>query len=247
MSVVVSIRNLSYVYADGTRALSDACLEVRQGESLALIGPNGAGKSTLLLHLNGLLQGTGRLDVLGLSVEPRNFAELRRRVGFVFQNPEDQLFMPTVFDEVAFAALNAGYDRREVERRVARVLEQVGMAGTEERAPQNLSLGQKKRLAIGSVLVTECDLLALDEPGAGLDPRGREELIGLLRRLPATKLIATHDLGLARALCSQAALMDGGLIVARRPISALLADDGLLARHGLASAGQTYSSEQTVT
>ena len=247
MSVVVSIHGLAYVYPDGTRGLSEVCLEVRQGESLALIGPNGAGKSTLLLHLNGLLQGTGRLDVLGLSVEPRNFAELRRRVGFVFQNPEDQLFMPTVFDEVAFAALNAGYDRREVERRVARVLEQVGMTGTEHRAPQNLSFGQKKRLAIGSVLVTECDLLALDEPGAGLDPRGREELIALLRRLPATKLIATHDPGLARALCSQAALMDGGLIVVRGPIAALLADDELLARHGLAAASQAGASEPTVT
>ncbi len=211
--LAIEIENLHYRYPDGTEALRGVNLQVPAGETLCLLGPNGAGKSTLLLHLNGLLRGSGKVEVLGQAVENSHLQHLRQKVGLVFENPNDQLIMPTVFDEVAFAALNAGHDQEQVRRRVAITLDSVGMSGQEQRCPQDLSLGQKKRVALASVLVTECELLVLDEPSLGLDPWGRQELMALIARLPMTKIIATHDVEVARRLATRAAFLRDGVIL----------------------------------
>jgi len=229
----VEIEDLRYTYPDGTAALRGVSLRLERGERLGLLGPNGAGKSTLLLHLNGLLGGEGEIRIAGERVEPGTLRSIRRRVGLVFQNPDDQLFMPRVFDDVAFGPLNAGHDGEEVRRRVARALAQVGMSGAEQRPPHHLSLGQKKRVAIATVLVLDCEVLVLDEPAAGLDPRGRRGMINLLRELPLTQIIATHDLDFALELCTRAAVLDEGRLIAEGDPAELLRDHALLEAHGL--------------
>jgi len=229
----VDIGDLHFTYPDGTPALRGVDLQVRAGERLALLGPNGAGKSTLLLHLNGLLRGTGSVTVLGLPVIPSHLGVLRRQVGLVFQDPDDQLFMPSVGDEVAYGAINAGYERDEVRRRVADALAAVGLAGLEHKHPLNLSIGQQKRLAIASVLVTDSRLLVLDEPSAGLDPAGRRALLALLAGLPVTQVIATHDLDLAAELCGAAALMAEGRVARAGKTELILADTALLRECGM--------------
>jgi len=229
----VEVEDLHYTYPDGTVALRGVCLRVGQGERLGLLGPNGAGKSTLILHLNGLLQGEGEVRIGEERVEARTLRSIRRRVGLVFQNPDDQLFMPRVFDDVAFGPLNAGHEEAEVRQRVGRALAQVGMSGSEERPPHHLSLGQKKRVAIATVLVLDCEVLVLDEPAAGLDPRGRRGMINLLRRLPLTQIIATHDLDFALELCPRVAVMDEGRVVTEGPAAEVLGDHALLEAHGL--------------
>jgi cobalt/nickel transport system ATP-binding protein len=211
--LAVSIENLRFAYPDGTEALRGLDLQVREGERLAVLGNNGAGKSTLLLHLNGLLRGSGEVRVLGLPLIRRNLAAIRRQVGLVFQNPDDQLFMPTVFDETAYAAINAGYGREEVRRRVNEALSVTGLCGLEAKHPLNLSLGQRKRLTIASVLVTDNRLLVLDEPSAGLDPAGRTSLISLLSSLPSTLIVATHDLSFASASCERGVVIEDGVVV----------------------------------
>ena len=200
---IVEVRNLSFTYPDGTPALEDVSLRVEQDTRVALLGPNGAGKSTLLLHLNGLLQGDGRVTVCGMEVKGRNLPLVRQHVGLVFQDPDDQLFMPTVFDEVAFAALNAGYHKGEVRRRVAAALDAVAMAGHDGKHPANLSLGQRKRVCLAAVLVVENRILVLDEPSSGLDPAGRRSLLALLLSLETTMIVATHDLRFAERLCGR--------------------------------------------
>ncbi len=211
--LAVDIRGLCFRYPDGTVALEDVGLQVCEGDRLALLGPNGAGKSTLLLHLNGLLRGEGHVAVLGMPLNARHLSAIRRQVGLVFQNPDDQLFMPSVFDEVAYAALNAGYPPEQVRQRVADAMAITGISGLEHKHPTNLSVGQKKRVAIASVLVTENRLLVLDEPSAGLDPPGKRSLIALLQSLPTTMVIATHDLDLATTLCGRGAVMRQGRLV----------------------------------
>jgi len=210
--LAVDIQDLHFRYPDGTEALAGVALQVVEGERLALIGPNGAGKSTLLLHLNGLLRGTGRVSVLQMPVEGRHLRAIRQQVGLVFQNPDDQLFMPSVFDEVAYAAINAGYPPEEVRVRAAEAMRATGISALEGKHPANLSLGQKKRVAIASVLVTDNRLLALDEPSAGLDPAGKRSLIALLQSLQSTMVIATHDLDFALTLCRRAAVMRDGRV-----------------------------------
>ncbi|MEM2866751.1 MAG: ABC transporter ATP-binding protein [Candidatus Hadarchaeales archaeon] len=209
----VEIRNLRYTYPDGTRALRGVNLEVEEGESVFLMGPNGSGKSTLLLHLNGLLlPQSGEVKIFGL--DPRNgVGEIRRRVGLVFQDPDDQLFMPTVFEDVAFGPLHLGLGEREVRRRVKKALEEVGMRGFERRSPQHLSYGERKRVAIATVLSMDPELLALDEPTLGLDPWMRRKLLSLLRRLRRgrTLLMAGHD-GELMELCDRAYLLRGGRV-----------------------------------
>jgi len=231
--MAIDISGLSFRYPDGTLALDGLNLSVEAGERLALIGPNGAGKSTLMLHLNGLLHGSGSISILGMPPADRVLPEIRRRVGLVFQSPDDQLFMPTVFDEVAFAAVNAGHPEDEVRRRVSDSLGAVGMAWAEHKSPADLSLGQKKRIAIASVLVTDNEILVLDEPSAGLDPRGRRELIALLDRFTCTMVIATHDLDLAAQLCSRVAVMAEGHILRLGPPADVLADESFLRDAGL--------------
>jgi cobalt/nickel transport system ATP-binding protein len=198
---VIVIENLSFSYPDGHQALSNINLAVPRGQSLALIGPNGAGKSTLLLHLNGILRSDGMVRVMGRAVGEGNLRWVRGKVGLVFQDPDDQLFSTTVFDDVAFGPLNLGYSEGEVRQRTGRALDWVGMAGQEQRSPHHLSIGEKKRIAIATVLSMSPEILVLDEPTSNLDPAAKWGLIELLANLPMTKLIATHDLDMVEALC----------------------------------------------
>jgi cobalt/nickel transport system ATP-binding protein len=227
--LALDIRQLTFRYPDGTTALDGIELQVRQGERLALLGPNGAGKSTLLLHINGLLRGEGEVTVFGLPVAGRNLQAIRQYTGLVFQSPDDQLFMPTVFDEVAYAALNAGYPDAEVRRRVAEAMAMVGISHLSEKHPANLSIGQKKRVCLASVLVTDTRLLVLDEPSAGLDPAGRSSLLGLIQSLSTTLVLATHDLEFALATCPRAVAMRDGRIIATGPTPDLAADPAIFA------------------
>jgi cobalt/nickel transport system ATP-binding protein len=229
----VLVEDLRFDYPDGHTALRGVALRVAPGEKVALVGPNGAGKSTLLLHLNGLLQGRGRIEVGGLPVTRATLPVVRARVGLVFQNPDDQLFSPTVFEDVAFGPLHLGRPADEVRARVARALEQVGMTGYAHRLSHHLSTGEKKRAAIATVLAMDPEILALDEPSAGLDPRARRGLIGLLRTLPVAMLVSTHDMAMVRELFPRMIVMDEGAVVADGPTARLLADTALLEAHGL--------------
>jgi len=239
---VIKTTGLSYDYPDGTEALRGVDLAVRRGESVALIGPNGAGKSTLLLHLNGFLTGHthnpggethAAVEVCGLEVCKRNLAAIRAKVGMVFQDSEDQLFMPTVFDDVAFGPLNMGCGDAEVRERVARALAEVEMTHAERKAPYHLSGGEKRRVAIATVLSMSPEILVMDEPTGNLDPRGRRALIRLLKKLTMTKLVATHDLELVLDLCTRAVLLDHGKVVADGDTRAILSDAASLEAHGL--------------
>ncbi len=227
--LAVRIAGLRFRYPDGTIALDGVDLRVVEGERVALLGPNGAGKSTLLLHLNGLLRGEGEVTVLGLPARGRAVQQLRRQVGLVFQSPDDQLFMPSVFDEVAYGALNAGLGWEEVQWRVSEALAVTGIAHLAEKHPDHLSLGQRKRVAIASVLVTDNRLLALDEPSAGLDPAGRTSLLELLCSLPATMIVATHDLEFAEALCTRAVAMREGRVYRTGSLAEIGADPTIFA------------------
>ncbi len=229
----VLVRDLRFVYPDGFEALRGISLAIVPGEKVALVGPNGAGKSTLMLHLNGLLEGQGDIYIAGLPVKKETLPQIRAKVGLVFQNPDDQLFSPTVFDDVAFGPLHMGFDEPTVRQRVAEALEAVGMSGFAGRMPHHMSVGQKKRVAIATVLAMHPDILVLDEPSAGLDPRGRRQLIELLHALPLTMLVSTHDMRLVEELFPRTLVMDGGALVRDGDTAALLADDALLEAHGL--------------
>ncbi len=230
---VIEIRNLSYTYPDGTKALEDVNLDVLRGESFGIIGPNGAGKSTLLLHLNGILRGDSRLRVLDLDVEDRNLAKIRSKVGLVFQDPDNQLFMPTVFDDIAFGPINMGMSKDKVEASVSEALKKVDMLDSIKRFSHHLSVGEKKRISIATVLSMEPEILALDEPSSNLDPKHRRELINLLKDLRLTKLIATHDLDLVLEVCSKVALLDKGRLIAHGEVLDILKDKALLESHSL--------------
>jgi cobalt/nickel transport system ATP-binding protein len=234
MSCVVEIEHLSYQYPDGHLALSDVSLTLPHGEKTALVGPNGAGKSTLLLHLNGILERqSGELRVSGLEVGGKNLGRVRALVGLVFQQPDDQLFSPTVFDDVAFGPIYQGLAPEEVRRRGGQALGLGGMSAYVDRVSHHLSVGEKKRIAIACVLSMDPAVLVLDEPTAGLDPRARRSLIELLRRLPQTMIVATHDLPMVRELLPRTVVMDGGVVVADGPTGTVLSDLRLLTEHGL--------------
>ncbi len=233
MSCAVHAVGVSYSYPDGRPALRGVELHIEHGERVAILGPNGAGKTTLMLHLNGLMRGEGSLEVAGLQVEDRTLAALRRRVGLVFQDPDDQLFMPTVVEDVSFGPLNQGLPPAEVERRVGEALAAVRMNGAAERAPHQLSMGERRRVAIATVLAMRPSLLVLDEPSANLDPRARRELLDILEEIDRTMLLTTHDLPMAAELCERAVILADGRIVADAECHELLADSELLARHDL--------------
>jgi cobalt/nickel transport system ATP-binding protein len=234
VSCAVAARGLTYRYPDGHTALAGVDLHVTHGERVAILGPNGAGKTTFMLHLNGLLTASsGELEVAGLAVGPRVLQELRARVGLVFQDPDDQLFMPTVREDVAFGPLNMRLERDEVARRVAGALGAVRMQRAVDRAPHQLSQGERRRVAIATVLAMEPRLLVLDEPSANLDPRARRELLELLAEIERTMLVVTHDLPFAAELCERAVILSGGRVVADGPAELILADAALLAAHDL--------------
>lgn len=232
MSAALSFTELAYTYPDGTEALAGVSFAVTPGERVGLVGPNGAGKSTLLLHAVGLLPARGRVTVDGLDPD-RAAREVRRRVGLLFQDPDDQLFMPTVREDVAFGPLNLGLPREEVAALVERALREVGIAHLAERMPQRLSLGERRRAALATVLAMGCRVLVLDEPTANLDPRGRRELLELLAGLDATLLVATHDLEAVYDLCPRTVVLDRGRVVADGRTAELLADEALMMAHGL--------------
>jgi len=229
----IEIANLSYSYPDGQQALRDINLAIETGESVALIGANGAGKSTLLLHLNGIMRSDRAIKILGLPLNDKNLKQARSKVGLVFQNPDDQLFSPTVFDDVAFGPINMGVHPNEVRQRVSQALHDVNMAGYEQRSPQHLSVGEKKRIAIATILSMSPQILVLDEPTANLDPRAKWELIELIRGLPMTKIVASHDLELVTALCERTIILDSGSIVADDSTSSIMSNTPLLERYGL--------------
>lgn len=227
------INDLHYSYPDGHVALRGVSLRIDRGEKVALVGPNGAGKSTLMLQLNGILTGKGALEVGGVPVQKPNLPRIRAMVGLVFQNPDDQLFSPTVFEDVAFGPLHMGLPVAEVRERVERALSQVGMLAYRERLSHNLSVGEKKRIAVATVLAMNPEILVLDEPSAGLDPRARRTLINLLRDLPQTMLVSTHDMAMVRELFDRMVIMDHGKIVADGSTMQLMDDTALLEAHGL--------------
>lgn len=230
---VIDICDLSFAYPDGQAVLHHVNLSIQQGERVAIVGPNGAGKSTLMLHLNGILKGEGSVRVDGMEVAEPNLKKVRALVGMVFQNPDDQLFSATVFDDVAYGPIYMGLAKDEVLQRVTWALQQVGMEGYASRVSHHLSLGEKKRIAIATVLAMEPRILVLDEPSADLDPRARRALIRLLKGLPQTLVISSHDLRLVKELCPRMIILDEGRIEADGPTSELLSDEALLYAHGL--------------
>ena len=237
MNTALQVLNLTYRYHDGTEALRGVSFRVAPGECVGLLGPNGSGKSTLLLHLNGILPEklgwNGAVQILGQLVTPDNLETVRRQVGLVFQDPDDQLFCPTVEEDVTFGPQQLGLSEAEVKDRVARALAQVGLADFGRRATHHLSQGEKRRACLAGVLACSPTVLVLDEPTSDLDPRGRREFKALLRQIAATKLIATHDLELVVELCSRAIVLDRGSVVAEGPVADLLNNEELMLAHGL--------------
>jgi cobalt/nickel transport system ATP-binding protein len=230
---VLCVRDLHFSYPDGHSALHGVSLKMNNGEKAALVGPNGAGKSTLMLHLNGILHGHGEIEIGGQPLTRANLPAIRAMVGVVFQNPDDQLFSPTVFEDVAFGPLHMGLPEVDVRARVDAALEAVRMSGYRDRLSHHLSVGEKKRIAIATVLSMNPSLLILDEPSAGLDPRARRSLINLLRELPITMLVSTHDMAMVKELFPRTIIMDEGRIVADGLTLAILDDEKLLIAHGL--------------
>jgi cobalt/nickel transport system ATP-binding protein len=235
----VEMRGLSFHFDDGTPALQEVSLSVADGECVGLVGPNGAGKSTLLLHVTGLLpeagcgHGEGEVRIFGERVRPDRPGSIRRQVGLLFQDPDDQLFCATVGEDVAFGPRQLGLSGAALDERVARSLAQVGLPGFERRPAHRLSGGEKRRVALAGLLAYEPKMLAFDEPTSGLDPRARRQFISVLQRLSAARLVATHDLALVAETCSRTIVVDGGRVVAEGPTRSILRDDSLMHAHGL--------------
>lgn len=231
---VLEVRRLAYAYPDGHQALFGVDLHVHRGERVALLGPNGAGKTTLVLHLNGILTaGSGTVSVSGLPVVQENLQEIRRRVGIVFQDPDDQLFMPTVRADVEFGPANLGLRGAALESRVLDALAKVGMTEFIDRPPHHLSFGQRRRVAVATVLAMEPEILVLDEPSSNLDPASRRELADIIRSLDVTVLMVTHDLPYAYELCPRAVVLSDGVVVADGATRDVLTDDELMTSHRL--------------
>jgi cobalt/nickel transport system ATP-binding protein len=234
MDNALDVNGVTFTYPDGHQALFGCNFELRRGERVALLGPNGAGKTTLVLHLNGVLAPTGgKIAVGGLEVNKENLREIRRRVGIVFQDPDDQLFMPTVGEDVAFGPRNLGLDHEAIETRVKIALGAVGMEDHAHRPPHHLSFGQRRRVAVATVLAMQPEILVLDEPSSNLDPASRRELADIVKGLDITMLMVSHDLPYALELCPRALLMNNGVIVADGNTNEILSDKALMARNRL--------------
>lgn len=229
----VEISDLTFSWQNGVKTLEDISLSVNHGEKIAIIGANGAGKSTLLLHLNGILVTTDKIKICGLPVIPKNLKLIRQKIGLVFQNPDDQLFSLTLFDDLAFGPRNMGIEESKIPELVETSLNSVGLSGFANRTPFHLSLGEKKRAAMGTVLSMNPDILALDEPTSNLDPRGCREIIELLKSIDKTLIIVTHNLKLVEDLCERTIVLDHGKIVADRETTDVLNDRELLLSCGL--------------
>lgn len=231
---IVEVKDLHYRYADGTTALNGVSFRITHGESVAIVGANGAGKSTLLMHLNGYLTPqSGQIRIGDLPLTSQTISHIRRTVGMVFQDPDDQLFMPTVEEDVAFGPLNMGLPPEAVNERVEQALMQVEATHLRKRPSHRISGGEKRRVAIASVLAMTPDILVLDEPGTGLDPRGRRLLIGLLASFKHTKILATHDLDMAMDLCERTIVLHNGRIAADGPTITIFKNDKLLQKSHL--------------
>ena len=231
---VLDVQGLAYAYPDGHQALYGVDLHVQRGERVALLGPNGAGKTTLVLHLNGILApGAGSVAVSGLPVTKEHLREVRRRVGIVFQDPDDQLFMGSVRADVGFGPANLGLKGAALESRVMTALDQVGMADFADRPPHHLSFGQRRRVAVATVLAMQPEILVLDEPSSNLDPASRRELAEILTRLDVTVLMVTHDLPYAFELCPRSVVLSEGIIVADGSTFDVLTDGALMSAHRL--------------
>jgi cobalt/nickel transport system ATP-binding protein len=233
MSKAIEIENFTYGYPDGTAALSDINLSVEHGQKLALIGPNGAGKSTLLLVMAGFVRGTGKVLVDGLEVNSKNLKKIRTRLGCCLENPDDQLFMPTLFDDVAFGPLNMGLGPEQVKVRVAEALATVGLSQMADKAPHHLSAGQKRAAAVATILAMSPRIITLDEPDGSLDPRHRNNLMVLLKSLPQTLIIATCNMNFAAEIAERAVLIDKGRIIAYGEAKEIMSDVKLMTEHGL--------------
>ena len=233
MSRAVEIQNFSYHYLDGTCALNDISLTIEHGQRVALIGPNGAGKSTLLLAMAGFINGKGKILIDGLTVEKKNLKSIRRTIGLCLENPDNQLFMPTLFDDIAFGPLNMGLEADEVKMRVDDVLQTVGLAEMADKAPHHLSAGQKRAAAIATILSMSPRIITLDEPDGSLDPANRNNLITLLAGLSQTLIIATCNMNFAFATADRAVLVNNGHIIADGDKKNIMTDADLMKKHGL--------------
>ena len=234
MSKYLKINNLSYKYPDGHKALNDINFSIDQGESICVLGPNGAGKTTLILHLNGILGNlTGEIEVDSLKYTPENIGEIRKTVGVVFQDPDDQLFMPTVLEDVMFGPKNFGYTNEESEKNAVQALKMVGMDDSKDRAPHHLSFGQKRKVAIATVLASKPKLLVLDEPASNLDPASRRDLIEILKNLDISIILVTHDLPMALEICKRSLILNEGTIKEDSLTKAILQNEKLMKENRL--------------
>ena len=237
----VQVTGLNFSYPDKTQVLKNINFSLGEGESLGIIGPNGAGKSTLLLHLNGVLKQDGGVQIFGEPIKKQNIKTIRKKVGMVFQDPNDQLFMPTVFDDVAFGPLNLGMDRDKIIIKVKDILERLGLSGLEEKNPSHLSLGERKKVSLATVLVLEPQILVLDEPTANLDPGSKKSFINTLKNIQKTKIIASHDMDSIFYLCGRIILMNKGKIAAQGKANHILRDKNLLEANNLELPSQLRS------
>lgn len=230
---MVEIKNLDYTYPNGGVALIDINLDIFEGEFVGIIGPNGAGKTTFLLHLNGILRGCGRISVLDMEMNEKNLKKIRSKVGTVFQDPDDQLFSPTVFDDVSFGPLNMKLPKDAVIKRTKEALTQVEMSEFEDSSPHHLSFGEKKRISLATVLSMNPEILVLDEPSSNLDPKSRRHLMEVLKGIRVTKIISGHDLELILDICNKVVVLDKGKIVAYGGTKEILSNKSLMESHGL--------------
>jgi len=231
---IVEFKDVFFRYPDGTEALKGVNFRITHGESVGIVGANGAGKSTLLQHINGyLLPTSGTINVGDLILTGKTRREIRKKVGIVFQNPDDQLFMPTVFDDVAFGPLNLGMDEESVRERVQKALGMVNSLDLQDKPPHHLSSGQKSAVAIAAVMAMEPDILAMDEPAANLDPRSRRSVITLLKTFKHSKIIASHDLDLILDVCQRCIVIGGGVVVADGPAAEILSNQMFLEENNL--------------